>query len=169
MTNTQEIIKKKLSFNAQDAIKTFEEALKFIGVKDFVYSEVEDFSEMPGNGVYPAPGQVKVHKGLENLPVEYKADVDKLLKDNFVPYAVVRQGNFVNYLVVSSDVNFDFESANGVMKGAGKRYTLPEKYGFDFKGYAYVRDVTDDDDFGLDHGNITFAVLNDGQSISRTM
>lgn len=167
--STEEIIKKKLSFNAQDAIKTFEEALKFIGVKDFVYSEVESFSEMPGNGVYPAPQQVKVHEGLENLPVEYKADVDKLLKDNFVPYAVIRQGNFVNYLVVSSDVNFDFEGANGVMKGAGKRYTSPTKYGFDFKGYAYVRDVTDNDGFGLDHGEITFAVLDDGKSISRTM
>lgn len=169
MTNTQEIIKKKLSFNAQDAIKTFEEALKVVGIKDFTYAEVEDFSEMPGNGVYPAPQKVKVHEGLDNLPMDYQADVSKLLKDDFVPYIVIRQGNFVNYLVVSSDVNFDFESANGVMKGAGKRYTLPEKYGFDFKGYAYVRDVTDDDDFGLDHGNITFAVLNDGQSISRTM
>lgn len=166
--STEELIKKKLSFNAQDAIKTFEEALKVVGIKDFTYAEVENFPEMPGNGVYPAPGQVKVHEGLENLPVKYKVDVDKLLKDNFVPYAVIRQGSFVNYLVVSSDVNFDFEGANGVMKGTGKRYTLPEKYGFDFKGYAYVRDVTDDD-FGLDHGNITFAVLDDSKSISRTM
>lgn len=169
MSNTQEIIKKKLSFNAQDAIKTFEEALKIVGINDFTYVEVEGFSEMPGNGIYPAPSQVKVREGIENLPVEYQADVNKLLKDNFVPYAVIRQGNFVNYLVVSSDVNFDFEGANGVMKGAGKRYTSPTKYGFDFKGYAYVRDVTDNDGFGLDHGEITFAVLDDGKSISRTM
>lgn len=168
MSNTKEIIEKKLSFNAQDAIKTFEEALKVVGIKDFTYAEVGNFSEMPGNGVYPAPQQVKIYEGLDNLPIEYQDDLNQLLKDNFVPYIVIHQGDFVNYLVVSSDINFDFETANGVMKGAGKKYTLPEKNGLDFKGYAYVRDVTDDD-FGLDHGNITFAVLDDGKSISRTM
>lgn len=164
--NTQEYIEENLKPSAKDAIESFKEALKIIGSKDFVYSEVSDFPEMPGNGVYPNSEQVKLYKGFNSLPEDYQVDLAKLFDDNYVPYLVIKQGDFVNYLVVDSDVNYDIETPHGVVRGVARRYTSPRKNGMDFLGYAFVRNLAHPE-YGLDHGNIGFAVL--GDVISRTV
>lgn len=160
--NTQEIIEKHLSPEAKDAVENFKEALKIVGIDDFVYSKVKDFPEIPGNGVYPYSGQSELHKGLNSLPVKYQDDLRKIFKDNAIPYVVIEQGDFVNYLVVNSDVNYEVRGSRGI----ARHYTLPQKNGMDFVGYAYVRNLAHPE-YGLDHGNIGFANL--GDAISRTM
>lgn len=164
--NTQEYIKDRLKPSAQDALESFQAALKIIGTKDFVYSEVKDFPEMPGNGVYPHSEQVELHEGIDSLSEDYQFDVVNLLHDNYAPYLVIKQGDFVNYLVVDSDVNYDLETPHGIARGVARKLTLPRKNGMDFIGYAYVRNLAHPE-YGLDHGNIGFANL--GDAISRTV
>ena len=163
--DTRKFIEENLRPSAKDVIESFQEALKIVGIKDLVYSEVKDFPEMPGNGVYPRSEQVSLHEGFDSLPDDYKFDLINLVDDNYVPYVVIKQGDFVNYLVVSSDVNYDV-GINDKRKSMRKRYTLPTKNGIDLIGYACVRNLAHPE-YGLDHGKIGFANL--GDVISRTV
>lgn len=162
-TKTRDYIMKYLNPEAQDALDTFDEALKVIGTDDFVYSKVKDFEEIPGNGNYPSTSQVELYRGFDSVPERFRDDIKELLKGNMVPYAVIDQGIFINYLVVDSDANYDDDFD---YKGLGRRYTLPRQNGMDFLGYAYVRNL-DHPEYRLDHGNIGFANL--GDVISRTV